>query len=69
MNKVYVKIYTKNNDNSVSFYKDGYTDLVGRFDYASISTSNLKNVKSIAIFIMSDELGNLFMFYICYNMC
>lgn len=47
----------------MSFYKDGYTDLVGRFDYASISTSNLKNVKSIAMFIMSDELGNFFIFY------
>lgn len=32
--KTYVKVYSKKNDNSVSFFKDGYTDLRGRFDYA-----------------------------------
>ena len=28
-------------DGSVRFFKDGYTDLRGRFDYASVSTEDL----------------------------
>ena len=36
--KVYVKVYARLADGQVKFYKDGYTDLRGRFDYASVST-------------------------------
>lgn len=35
--KAYVKVYAKLNDGTVRFYKDGYTDLRGRFDYASLN--------------------------------
>jgi len=40
LQRVYVKAFAKENNGSVFFYKDGYTDLVGRFDYASISAGN-----------------------------
>jgi len=43
----------------VSFYKDGYTDLRGRFDYASLNSGDLSNIKKFAIFVMSDDLGSL----------
>ena len=43
----------------VNFYKDGYTDLRGRFDYASLNTSDLKSFDKFAIFVMSDEYGSL----------
>lgn len=33
--KAYVKVYARLQDGSVRFFKDGYTDLRGRFDYAS----------------------------------
>lgn len=35
--KAYVKVYAKLNNGSVRFFKDGYTDLRGRFDYASLN--------------------------------
>ena len=31
--KTYVKVYQKKKNNEVVFFKDGYTDLRGRFDY------------------------------------
>ena len=57
MPKVYVKVYSKMKDGEVRFYKDGYTDLRGRFDYASLSTNELDNVEHFAVLVMSDTDG------------
>lgn len=54
---VYVKAYARMKNGEVRFYKDGYTDLRGRFDYASLSTSDLENVERFALLILSDDLG------------
>ena len=35
--KAYVKVYAKLNNGTIRFFKDGYTDLRGRFDYASLN--------------------------------
>ncbi len=35
--KAYVKVYARLKNGTVRFYKDGYTDLRGRFDYASLN--------------------------------
>lgn len=35
--KTYVKVYAKLNNGTTRFFKDGYTDLRGRFDYASLN--------------------------------
>ena len=32
-----VKVYAKLNNGTVRFFKDGYTDIRGRFDYASLN--------------------------------
>ena len=53
----YVKVYARNHDGGVRFYKDGYTDLRGRFDYASLSTDELEQVERFALLIFSDEHG------------
>ena len=53
----YVKVYARHGDGSVRFYKDGYTDLRGRFDYASLSTSDLATAKRLAILVLAPELG------------
>jgi hypothetical protein len=37
--KAYVKVYARLKNGTVRFYKDGYTDLRGRFDYASLNSS------------------------------
>ena len=57
MQKVYVKVYSKMQDGQVHFYKDGYTDLRGRFDYASLSTNEIDNVARFAVLVMSDTDG------------
>lgn len=57
MLKVYVKCFAKDKSGKVSFYKDGYTDLRGRFDYATLNTTDLKSLDKFAIFVMSDEYG------------
>lgn len=54
---VYVKTYARMKDGSTRFHKDGYTDLRGRFDYASLSTSDLDQVERFALLVMSDDHG------------
>lgn len=57
--QVYVKAFVMKKDNKVEFYKDGYTDIRGRFDYVSLNASKLAQTKKFAIFIMSDKYGSL----------
>ena len=56
LSKVYVKVYAKTKD-GVKFFKDGYTDLRGKFDYASVSTSDLGQVERLSILVMSQKHG------------
>jgi len=53
--KVYVKIYARMKNGQVRFYKDGYTDLRGRFDYTSLNTNELEQVARFAILILSED--------------
>ncbi|WP_145421790.1 hypothetical protein [Planctomycetes bacterium K23_9] len=55
--KAYVKVYAKYRDGSVKFYKDGYTDLRGRYDYTSISAESARGATRFAILVMSEEKG------------
>jgi 5-hydroxyisourate hydrolase-like protein (transthyretin family) len=55
--KVYVKTYARLANGQVKFYKDGYTDHRGRFDYASVSTPEQSPVVRFAILVLSDEHG------------
>ena len=57
LGKVYVKVYARMQDGQVAFYKDGYTDLRGRFDYTSLSTDQLDSVARFSLLILSDENG------------
>ena len=52
-----MKVFSKGKNGEISFYKDGYTDLRGRFDYASLNSENLASVEKFSLFVMSDELG------------
>ncbi len=56
--KVYVKVYAEV-DGKAQFYKDGYTDLRGKFDYASLSTDDLASASRFSILVMSEEHGAL----------
>jgi hypothetical protein len=53
----YVKVYARMRDGDVRFYKDGYTDLRGCFDYASLSTDALDRVERFAMLVVSQEHG------------
>jgi hypothetical protein len=55
--KVYVKVYARMNDGRVRFYKDGYTDLRGRFDYTSLNTNELEFVERFSLLVLSDQHG------------
>lgn len=41
------------------FFKDGYTDLRGRFDYVTKSRGTLNNLKKFALFVLSEEHGSV----------
>lgn len=55
----YVKVYARTGDGQVKFWKDGYTDLRGRFDYASVSGSPLGEVQRFALLVLDPEHGAL----------
>jgi len=54
---VYVKVYVQLKNGVVQFYKDGYTDRRGRFDYVSLSTDLLDSVRRFSILVLSDQYG------------
>ena len=60
--QIYIKVYSKNSNGNVNFHKDGYTDLLGRFDYVSVSHIGLEGIEKFAILILTDNLGYFFIF-------
>lgn len=57
MHTTYIKTYARMRDGSIKFFKDGYTDLRGRFDYLSLNTSELDAVDKFAILILNEDYG------------
>ena len=57
LERAYVKVYARHKDGSIKFYKDGYTDLRGQFDYATLSTSALDTVDRFAILVLHESQG------------
>jgi hypothetical protein len=54
--KVYVKVYAQT-PNGTRFFKDGYTDLRGKFDYTSLNTDDMGGAAEFAVLVMSEEHG------------
>ena len=54
-----MKVYARTGNGSAKFYKDGYTDLRGRFDYTSLNTSEIDSVSKFSILVLSDDNGAL----------
>jgi hypothetical protein len=59
LSKAYVKCFAMMNDGSITFYKDGYTDLRGRFNYVSLNTDQIKTLKKFAVFISDKNNGSV----------
>ncbi len=57
LSKAYVKVYAQMQGGKVRFFKDGYTDLRGRFDYSSLNTNDLDFVKKLSLLVMTDQHG------------
>ena len=57
LSAVYVKVYAEEASGKVHFHKDGYTDLRGRFDYASLNADPLSGCKRLARYIDADGAG------------
>ncbi|MEZ6015184.1 MAG: hypothetical protein R3F49_08730 [Planctomycetota bacterium] len=55
--RTYVKVYARLADGTVRFHKDGYTDIRGRFDYASVSGAQHVQVERFALYLKHDEHG------------
>jgi len=59
--KAYCKVFAKMSSGSPrnhEFYKDGYTDIRGTFDYVTVSSGKLQNVRKFAILIVTDNRGS-----------
>ena len=62
MPRTYVKVYGLNRSSGKEFFfKDGYTDIRGKFEYAQTSGDKLKDTTKFAILVRSDEKGSKIM--------
>ena len=55
--KTYVKVFARGADGRETFWKDGYTDLRGRFDYLSLNNRKPEEAAQFSILILHPELG------------
>jgi hypothetical protein len=56
---VYIKVFSKNKDGEVKFFRDGYTDINGKYEYAQINSRSIADVERFAIFVASEEHGSM----------
>lgn len=58
--RAYCKVHAQNiRDGSSEFYKDGYTDIRGRFDYRFLSTDQLRSSKRLSVLVSTPQNGSL----------
>ncbi|KAN0027826.1 hypothetical protein ACTFIV_009650 [Dictyostelium citrinum] len=57
ISKTYIKVYSKNKNGVVEFFKDGYTDIAGYFDYSTVSSLDISNVSKLSILVLSNQYG------------
>ena len=55
--KTYVKVFARLPSGEVRFHKDGYTDLRGRFDYASLSDDPNAGATRYAVLVLHEQKG------------
>ena len=55
--KTYVKVFARLPNGEVRFHKDGYTDLRGRFDYASLSDDPNADATRYAVLVLHEQKG------------
>ena len=55
--KLYVKCFAKMANGLTRFFKDGYTDLRGSFDFASMNTSGASGAQKFRLLVLAKEFG------------
>lgn len=58
LSHVYVKVFSRTKTGQVNFFRDGYTDLNGKYEYSQINSKNLSDIEKFAIFVTHDEHGS-----------
>jgi hypothetical protein len=62
--KIYVKCFSKKKDaGKISFYKDGYTDMRGSFDYARLNRDEIGGIEKFSLLIVGPR-GKVRFFYL-----
>lgn len=56
--KIYVKVFADYTNGVKKFYKDGYTDLRGCFDYVSLNRDKVNDIKQFKLFIGAGIKGD-----------
>ena len=56
--KIYVKCYCETNSGNILFYKDGFTDLRGKFNYLQLNNDLVNDIKRFSILILSKDNGS-----------
>ncbi len=56
--RTYVKVFYQKKQGGEAFYRDGYTDIRGKIEYAQTSGDKLKDVKRFAILVQNDKYGS-----------
>ena len=59
LSKVYVKAFSQTRSGAVEFYKDGYTDLRGVFDYSSLNADKLEQVDRLSLLVTTPKMGSV----------
>lgn len=54
-----MKVFAKQKNGEEVFYRDGYTDMRGKFDYALSSNNEIDQISSFALFITHEEYGSI----------
>jgi hypothetical protein len=58
LSQVYVKVFAKYKNQQVKFYKDGYSDLKGKFDYLNLNINQLNEIEQFSILFIHEEFGS-----------
>ena len=57
LSKIYVKVFCKDASGNELFYRDGFTDIRGKFEYANSSGRSTGSVQKFAILVSHDQYG------------
>lgn len=56
--RVYIKVFQLNQNGKEEFFRDGYTDIRGKFEYAQASGEQIEKIKKFAILVQSEQFGS-----------